>query len=621
MNLTKAQEEASMHYNGPALVLAVPGAGKTTVLLKRIENLIKIYGIKPHNILSITFSKSQAVDMESRYESAIKSINPQTSPHFSTIHAFAYSILRAYSKENNKSLKLIEGVSDYNKFSLIKRLYYNLNNSFIADDTLEEFFTSLTFIKNSMINPEEYLVSHRPQIKNFIKLYKLYEDTKSENNMIDFDDMLTNAHGILMTDEKILRRIRNRYKYIQVDEAQDTSKIQLEMIKLISKPYDNLFMVADDDQSIYGFRGSAPDELLAFRETYPDGKLFFMEENHRSSKDIVLVSNRFINDNVNRYKKVISTSKDKYKPIKLVTCKNIHVEHKYLIDSIKEERLNYPDSNIAVLYRNNISGLTLIDNFEKAGIPFSIKDKRTYLDHYVIEDILNILKFSLDTTDVSLYEQIYYKLNAYLRKDYLNHLSYMDSSMTVFDSLLEIPYLKEYQIDRIFQLKHSFKRLSKLPLDRAIEYIENTIGYSDYLKEKIKRSGTAGFSTELILESLKLLAKGLESPYELEEKLMRIKNLRTFKVPGSVSLSTIHSSKGLEYDSVYVVDLVEGEFPSDKSVDIDPRGIDLSLEEERRIFYVAITRAKKQLTLLSLKSRNNEPVAPSSFFTKLKKMK
>ena len=144
------------------------------------------------------------------------------------------------------------------------------------------------------------------------------------------------------------------------------------------------------------------------------------------------------------------------------------MEHKYLIDSIKEERENFPDSNIAVLYRNNISGLTLIDNFEKAGIPFNIKDKRSYLDHYVIEDVLNILKFSLDTTDVSLYEQIYYKLNAYLRKDYLSHLSYMDSSMTVFDSLLEIPYLKEYQVDRILQLKHSFKRLSSLPLDRAI---------------------------------------------------------------------------------------------------------------------------------------------------------
>ena len=621
MKLTKAQEEASMHFEGPALVLAVPGAGKTTVLLKRIENLINIYKVKPHNILSITFSKSQAVDMEARYNSLYEDDPKDTSPHFSTIHAFAYSILRAYNKEHNKNLNLIEGNNDYNKYALIRRLYYQLNRSFIADDTLEEFFTAVTFIKNSMIDEKSFLKNHKPQIKNFEALFKLYESTKEENNMIDFDDMLTSAYEILLSDKRLLRRIRNRYKFIQVDEAQDTSRIQLEMIKLLASPDNNLFMVADDDQSIYGFRGSVPDELLAFKNTFPEGRLFFMEENHRSFKDIVSVSNRFIQDNVNRYKKVITTNKEKHKPIKLVTCKDLATEHKYLIKSIKEEQESEPDSSIAVLFRNNISSLTLIDTFTKAGIRFNIRDKRNFLDHYVIDDMLNILKFALDTTDTSLYEQIYYKLNAYLRKDYLGHLNYMDSSMTVFDSLLEIPHLKDYQIDRILQLKHAFARIPELNLPRAIEYVETTIGYSVYLKEKIKKSGSAGFAPDLVLEALKMLASGLENAYDLENKLQEIKDLRTFNIPGSVNLSTIHSSKGLEYDSVYIVDLVEGEFPSDKSIDIDPRGIDLSLEEERRLFYVAMTRAKKNLTILSLKERNREPVSPSSFFNKLKRMK
>ncbi|MDO5718433.1 MAG: ATP-dependent helicase [Tissierellia bacterium] len=614
MILTDQQEKASMHFKGPALVLAVPGAGKTTVLIKRIENLIQKYDINPKNILSITFSKSQALDMEIRY----KNSRPDSEmPRFSTIHAFAYDIIRAYNRDNKRNLRLIEG-HDFNKYSLVKRLYYNLNENFITDDSLEEFFTSLTFIKNCMMDLDRYIREYKPQIKGFRELFLNYENYKRLNNFIDFDDMLTMAYEIIKKEDNILNRIRNLYKYIQIDEAQDTSLIQLRMIELIAKPEDNIFMVADDDQSIYGFRGAVPAELLSFKRKYPNGKIFFMEDNHRSYKDIVYASNKFIKTNENRYKKDIKTTNDISSPIKVVTAKNIDAEHRYLIKNIKRDIDE--EKEVAVLYRNNISAMTLMDSFQKAGIPFYVKDKRNYLSHFVIKDILNILKLSKDTSDIDLYESVYYKLGAYLRKDYLNHLQY-DSSISVFDSLLEIPGLKDFQIDRILQLKHSFKRLAKLNIDRGIEYIENNLGYGEYLDEKVRKSGSGGFSPSIILESLKYISKDLKSPYELEEKLENLKNLKTFKFPNTVVLSTIHSAKGLEYDSVYLIDLVQGEFPSKKSTDIDPRGVEPGIEEERRLFYVAMTRAKSNLCLISLKTRNNSPVKRSEFFNSIKKMK
>lgn len=615
MKLTKSQELAAMHFQGPALVLAVPGAGKTTVLLHRIENLINHYNVNPKEILSITFSKAQALDMEKRFNSKRNG----ASAHFSTIHALAYDIVRAYSRQEKIQIDLIEGSNTYNKYSLVKRLYYNINNSFIKDDSLEEFFTAYSYIKNSMISPEKYLEDNKLKFKNFLKLYKDYESFKSQNNLIDFDDMLTYAYMILQEDERILNRIQKAFRYIQVDEAQDTSKIQIKIISLIAQPNNNLFIVADDDQSIYGFRGANPTDLLSFPQKYEDAKVFFMEDNFRSNEDIVGLANQFINKNKVRYKKNMLATKGKIEPIKLVKGKNLAAEHSYLVEKIKENLQE--DKTVAVLYRNNISGLALMDLLKENNIAYYNRDKsKAYLSHFIITDILNILRLAEDPSDIASYEKIYYKLNAYLKKDFLSYLRNLSGSMTVFDGLLQIPGLKDFQKENIINLSYDFKAIAKLDLPKAITYIERQLGYGVYLSEKTKKSGNEGYSPELILESLKEISKGMKSSYELENKL---KNIRTEKtnIPQKLTLSTIHSSKGLEFDVVYIIDLIEGEFPSSKAQDQSPQGVDLALEEERRLFYVAMTRARESLHLLSLKYRNHKRVEPSSFYEDIRKVK
>lgn len=609
MKLTKDQELASLHFKGPALVLAVPGAGKTTVLLKRIENLIKIHNLNPKKILSITFSKAQADDMKARYES-----NPNNlrGPHFSTIHSFAYQILRAYMKENKLNLNLIEGSGDYNKYSLIRRLYYSINSSFIWEDELEEFFQVYGFIKNTMSEKDEYLRTNKVGIKNFDKLFDHYEAYKKEKFFIDFEDMLALALKILNDDEKILIRVRQAFSFVQVDEAQDNSKVQSEIIKKLVLPENNLFMVADDDQSIYSFRGSQPQELLNFRNIYKDGKVFFMEDNFRSSKDIVSLANSFIQSNQVRYKKTIKASKEKENPILIVKARDLGEQAKYLSKKIQEDKNN----ETAILYRNNVSALALMSTFIGDGIEFYNKDrKRTYLSHFVVEDILNIIKLSEDMTDPKLYESVYYKLNSYLKKSYLNYAYQTGVNESVFDAILESPDLKDFQVNRILELKDSFLALKKMDMDKKIHFIDKVIGYGVYLSERTSKLGSAGQNADMVLESLKFISKGLKTSKDLEEKLKYIKNHKTENSESSVYLSTIHSSKGLEFDSVYLIDLVDGEFPSDYSKELAPTGQKEALEEERRLFYVGMTRAKSKLTLVSPKKRNGLKVRPSRFFT------
>lgn len=620
MELTDQQIKSAHHFTGPALVLAVPGAGKTTVLLNRIENLIKNHDVKPYNILSITFSKTQALDMEERYFNIIGNRDKKNSPHFSTIHAFSYQIIRAYLKENLLSVRLIEGSDDYNKYSLVKSLYYKLNNDYISDEALEDFFTSLGYIKNTMLPIDEYLRESKSQGETFKKLYQEYENFKKEHHLIDFDDMLTMALNILKEDEKILRRIRNRYKFIQVDEAQDTSIVQLELIKFISSPLNNIFMVADDDQSIYSFRGASPKELLNFSKIYPDGKIFFMEENHRSDLDIVKVSNIFIQKNKDRYKKEITTRKDKSEPIKLVISKNSKSQYKNIVSNIKEELENHANLQIAILYRNNISSLGIINELEKENIGYKVRDKKkTLAKNFVVQDVLNILYFSKDPYNLAIFEKIYYKLNAYIKKDYLKYLGYNDNQ-ELLDSLLDIPYLKDYQINKLINLKYSLRKIGSLDLKAAIKYIGDELGYSSYLEKRKDKLGLASASPEIVLELLKNLSEGLTCPSQLEEKINKLESPKREEFDEKVTLSTIHSSKGLEFDSVYLIDLVEGEFPSIKEYR-SREDIARQMEEERRLFYVAMTRAKKVLRIYTLKTRNGKSVLPSLFFNEVKNMK
>ena len=293
MNLSSEQRKAIEHVHGPALVLA-PGAGKTTVLIHRTVNLILNHNISPERILSITFSRAAARDMKARFNRDFQNIS-SIPVQFSTIHSFCYNLLREFAYINKIKYRLIEDEKNQlNKYNLLKKMYLDINQEYITEEKLESLLNYIGYIKNLMLTVDEFMKANKPEVENFEKIFYTYEKFKRDNKLIDFDDMLTLSYEILLNNNYILEKYRKRYDFIQVDEGQDTSKVQMEIIKLLAKPQNNLFIVADDDQSIYSFRGAYPTGLLNFNKIYPNGKVFFMEKNFRSSKNIVSVCNKFI---------------------------------------------------------------------------------------------------------------------------------------------------------------------------------------------------------------------------------------------------------------------------------------------------------------------------------------
>ncbi|KGG80215.1 ATP-dependent DNA helicase UvrD [Caloranaerobacter azorensis H53214] len=614
--LTNQQREAVLHKEGPAIVLAVPGAGKTTVLICRTLNLILNHRINPNNILTITFSKAAASDMKNRFISTFGNIL-NIKPNFSTIHSFSYSVIRYFSKIKGIKYELLEGNdSKINKNLLLKEIYYKFNKIQINDEKLEDLINTISYIKNMMIKPEDINYFNNFSIKNLYNIFIEYENYKKRAGLIDFDDMLTLSLNILENNPIILMQCRKRYPYIQVDEGQDTSKVQNRLIKLLAYPKNNLFVVADDDQSIYGFRGATPHELLNFKDIdYPDAKIFFMEENFRSTKTIVDISNKFIQLNKIRFKKNLYTKNEEKEPIKIIKLNDEFEQVEYIINQLKKiEDL----SNTAVLFRNNISSVGLIDKLERNNIPFYIKDtKKLYIfKHWVCQDIISFLKLSLDNTDMDSFQRIYYKMNGYISKKSVEYIKSTKPKENIFESLINLPELKNFQKRNYIRLKSDFKYLSKLKAYDAISFIENELEYRGFLIDNSRKYGNSFEYSNTIISILKIIAKETNSINEflarLDSLAKMLENTR-FNKNNAVTLSTIHSAKGLEFESVYIIDLIDGEFPSSSSIEALESNIIEPLEEERRIFYVGITRAKRNLNLITINFKNGERVLPSRF--------
>ncbi|WP_352419750.1 ATP-dependent helicase [Proteiniborus sp.] len=619
IDLNEQQKLAVLHKDGPAIVLAVPGAGKTTVLISRTAHMILKHNIRPENILSITFSKAAARDMKDRFSLIFgHSIGSKTI--FSTIHSFAYSIVRDYAYLAKTSYTLIEGdSSSANKASILRDIYRKVNNAFINDDKLEELQSTISYIKNMMLDVEDYIRTNNNSINGFSNIYNIYERYKKDNHYIDFDDMLSLAYEILQSNSNILSKYRNRFKYIQVDEGQDTSRIQNEIIKSISKLNDNLFIVADDDQSIYGFRGAVPEELLKFKETYPNAKMFYMEKNYRSSNNIVFICNEFIKQNISRYTKNLTTSNPNNRPITIVKVRDEYQQYNYLIDSLRKKQCYY---NTAILFRNNLSLIGIVESFSRHNIPFYVRDsKLNFFNHWVLKDIIAFFNVALNPRDKVSFEKIYYKMNRYISKNAMNYVLDAKSSETVFDLLLEFPGFQYFQLENIRKLSREFRLLSrKSPYD-GILFIEKELEYASYLKDNCKSLGYSYEGIKSIVSNIKIIAKETKSIPEFLEKLQKLqKNIDDSKYnrgKNAVHLSTIHSAKGLEFEEVYMVDLIDGEFPSSSTIEAYEEGNSKPLEEERRLFYVGMTRAKSLLDIVTLDYINNEKVESSRFVKEL----
>ncbi|SDZ04187.1 DNA helicase-2 / ATP-dependent DNA helicase PcrA [Proteiniborus ethanoligenes] len=619
IDLNKQQKQAVLHKNGPAIVLAVPGAGKTTVLISRTANLILNHNINPENILSITFSKAAARDMKDRF-SSIFGQGIGSKANFSTIHSFAYSIIRDYACIAKKSYRLIEGESSStNKTLILREIYRTVNNSFLNEDKLEELLSHISYIKNMMLKIDDFIKANNTSFNNFSEIYNLYESYKKEHNYIDFDDMLTLSYEILKSNSKLLNKYRDKYEYVQVDEGQDTSKIQNEIIKAIVSPKNNLFIVADDDQSIYGFRGAVPEELLDFKSIYPNTKMFYMEENYRSSKNIVYICNEFIKKNTSRYIKNLITSNSNNRPITIVKVKDQYQQYKYIIENISKKQCFY---NSAILYRNNISLIGMVEGLIRHNIPFYVRDsKMSFFNHWVLKDIVAFLEVALEPKNSLAFEKIYYKMNRYISKDSISYVLKANMSHSVFDILLEYPGFQYFQLDRIRSLKREFKSLSRKNPYEGISFIEKELEYANYLRDNCKSLGYSYESIKAIISNIKIIAKETKTIQEFLEKLNNmqraIEDSRYNKGKNAVYLSTIHSAKGLEFEEIYMIDLVDGDFPSQASIEAFEEGNYKLLEEERRLFYVGMTRAKTVLDIITLSTMNNEEVQNSRFVKEL----
>ncbi len=596
MILTDVQNKAANFVDGPSLVLAVPGAGKTTMLLERINNLSK--SIPQNKILTLTFSRTQAIDMKNRFGSDDTNIM--------TIHAFCYLIIRNYLKKFHRELRLLESTDAYNKYDLVRRIYQDINNKKVSREDVLTFFTETSYMKNAMLD-ESYL--QKVRIKNIEKVYEVYENFKKSNNYIDFDDMQTIALRLLDENPRLLKSIQNKYQYFQLDEGQDTSLLQFEILNRIVSLNNNLMVVADDDQSIYSFRAANPDYLLNFKDYYPGAEIFIMNENHRSSKNIASLAGEFIKDNNFRYKKNLISKKEKGERVLIKTLKDAYEQYDFI-----KKNIDFSKSN-AILFRNNISAINLVTFLLEDGIDFAINDD--FLDFFksqIIDDFFDIIKFSDDFSNVEAFENIYYKIRTFLKKTEIEKLSTKPINQDIFDFFYEI--LDYDRKNSLYDIEKKLSHIRKLPLSRKISYIYKYLGYKEYSSLKANKFAEEVINKDLFVESLINFTKDLETIEDFDRKILNLKKKISLMPPSNLILQTIHRSKGLEYDKVFVIDMNKNEFPI---IDYE-KDSKASLEEERRVFYVAMTRARENLFILSTKKRNNKKALPSEFFTRVKSL-
>jgi len=620
LNLTEQQKKAVSHDQGPLLLLAVPGAGKTTVLTVRLAYLIRVKKVDPRTILCLTFGRAAAKEMRERYNKTFggtASDQLQASDiHFSTIHSFAYGIVRSTFRQKGTRFAMIEeqtGVAS--KTGVLRRIYEKHNASTLTDEHLEALQNTICYVKNTLRQPEEF---NKSEIKNFAFIYNDYEEYKRTNlpQLIDYDDMLSIAYQELCDNPKHLEAYRQHFAYVLTDESQDTSLLQHKIIEIIVKPHGNIFVVGDDDQSIFGFRAAEPNYLLEFEQTYPGAKILRMEYNFRSTPQIVDVSCKFIRSNALRFDKEMFTRNPEGDVIQIGQFQGMSEQYQFIIEHLKSQQ---DLASIGVLYRNNLSAICLADELTRAGIPFYMREggKLRFFSHWAINDILNFLRFSFSDKSLVTFERIWSKLSCPLRKQQIEDLKQMPMDRSIFEILAEQPGVNSKSRRKYLELRKQFKVLNTLPPAQAIQFIRNQLEYDQAM---VRICEDLGFSEEYIGGLLDILISIAQHERTIVEFANRLTNLEeqmnsSYKKKNSnaVTLTTIHSAKGLEWEEVIVIDLVEGIIPERETIKAEQNGQKELIEEERRLFYVGMTRAKRHLTLCSVDYYHQKRVKVSRF--------
>lgn len=624
MELNRIQKQAVLHTEGPLLLLASPGSGKTTTIIKRIGYLIEEKRVPPRRIKAVTFSRASASDMKERFQSFYPHLAPVD---FSTIHSLAYEVVREHFRVIQTPFQIIEGevnsaeletiVSEQqplHKKIILRNLFKAISGENITDDQLDELTTYISFIKNKMIPSEQWptVKVDVPHAERILREYELFKQSGARMLLLDYDDMLVVCEQILAREESLLRKYQERYDYVLTDESQDTSRVQHAIIEKLVHRHHNLCVVADDDQSLYSWRGADPMYLLNFKQVYPDAVTLYMEQNYRSSKEIVEVANTFIQRNKDRYNKNMFTKNPPYKPIEMRGLDDYGNQAKYLVQEIQQlEDL----SEVAVLYRNNSSSIALMNEFDRVGIPFYMKDAdNRFFSHWVVEDILNFMRMTFTDKRPDILEKIHLKFNGYISKQQMAALLEIRNDESVFDNLLNRVQLQDYQVKQLQMCKETFQEMKGMPPLPAIQVIRDRLGYEKALEKMCERLGFRKEYLIGILNTLEEIAAGLTTMEEFASRLKylesALKTSRSRRGQKAVTFSTMHSSKGLEFERVYMIDLVEGVLPSK-----DDKGNTAMMEEATRLFYVGMTRAKQHLELITYKKRDGAEVTESRFMT------
>lgn len=602
MKLNPNQLKASRHESGPALVLAVPGSGKTTVIVNRIKYLIEEKGVSPYKVLAITFAKSQQLDMQRRILEVLDE-NYSKEVSVLTIHALSYKIIREYERYKKTKYTLLDVEDAPRSRDILRKIYIQKLKTYPSEEEIDQIQSILGYIKNTN---EDYIDADGPfEYKVVVDDFEAY---KKKKHLIDFDDMLIMANDLLDKDRHIISKFKDKYEYILLDEGQDTSLIQFMILDKLINTDKNFFVVADDDQSIYKFRGACPERILNFEKYYKGAELYRLSENYRSTPSIINASNRLIKNNKLRYTKELSTSNSDKTPVNIKLFGKDLDEYRYIAKYLKDA-----SETVAILYRNNISQIPLAEYLERYLISFTSYDKKErFFTHWIIDDIFDIYNFSLNMNDAALFRKIYYKIKGYLSKDDISGL-YALTDIDVLKALYSSDSIQSYKKDYILQLMKDFKALRKMKPSNIIDYIVNDMNYRGYLRSKGRDKSESFNKLLTMIYFLKEIALYTKSMDELKLRLNVLRNKIYSQNESNVILSTIHGAKGLEFDTVFLVDIVDDEIPGSNNAS------DVELEEERRIFYVGMTRAKKNLNICAFKERNNTDYEISQFIEEIKK--
>jgi len=604
MNFTLSQREAIEHIYGPCLVLAGPGSGKTAVLTRRIRNLVTS-GISPESILVITFTKASALEMQERFNGLM---DGQYCPvTFGTFHSCFYGILRQELRLGNDSI-----IMGNRRLELLKEVASAVSLDPSGDSFFENLSKELSYIKNMGIAPDSY-ISTNFSTKEISLAYEEYERIKKKNGLIDFDDMLSRTYELFVDSPKVLGKWQNRFPFILIDEAQDMNDIQYRIIKLLSGKTKNVFIVGDDDQSIYGFRGANPSIMQNFRDDFEGCKTILLDRNFRCPQNIVSAAGMLISNNQLRFdKNIVATNPNGI--LEVIDVLDKQAEAKLVCSKIQELRESGADyKDMAILFRNNTQGQAMISQLVESKIPFYLKDNMPNVyNHFIFLDLECYFKVALGLHDRATLLRIINRPARYIQR------AALEGEFRGLDQVLEYYEGASFMEKRVEGLITDLELIKRMSPFSAANYIKKAMGYEAFVKQEAVRLGQNLEDVMEVFEVFDEIAKSTKSlPLALEKiEALRIeldlKNKEKSKARGNqVGLYTLHGSKGLEFKICFIVDVNESIIPSKKAT------LPGQIEEERRMFYVGMTRAKEQLYLFYIQKKNQEGMYPSRFINEL----